>query len=379
MDPPASIFQDVTAENKPNPASIGAPAAIARSLVLQSLALWYRTPIKLFRPLRVDYLLMARAILPPPTNSRFSFQSTSLGMISHAVKHYGFTFIPRHILPPLIANSLIGGVLYTVYVSVLPRFHASLSYNTQQAIPPPFSAVFLSGALAGAAQSFVATPMDSLKVRFEVNDLLTGKHKSMIDYARTTWKELGWASIYRGFGLTLAKDSLSCGLFFGVFEFVKEQCYRTFISSFYPLSPSSTSSLSFPSSFPQSTPSPLLEPTFVLIAGGLAAISYHIVDHPLDKIRNVFLIEEAQAEFQHLQRPKLYKLTFEQCKIMASRVGWRKFLYGEFGGTVLRAVPATSVGFLVFEIMKRKIDQRYYGDDGLKVWGNRNRIEQTID
>jgi len=46
MDTPASIFQDDTAESKPNPASIGAPAAIARSLVLQSLALWYRTPIK---------------------------------------------------------------------------------------------------------------------------------------------------------------------------------------------------------------------------------------------------------------------------------------------------------------------------------------------
>ena len=42
-------------------------------------------------------------------------------------------------------------------------------------------------------------------MRFEVNDLLAGKHKSMIDYARTTWKELGWASVYRGFGLTLAK------------------------------------------------------------------------------------------------------------------------------------------------------------------------------
>ncbi|CAB4487203.1 unnamed protein product [Rhizophagus irregularis] len=77
-----------------------------------------------------------------------------------------------------------------------------------------------------AAQSLVAAPLDSLKVRFEVNDLLEGKHKSMFVFAKTTWKELGVASIYRGIGLTLVKDSLSCGLFFGIFEFVKQQCYN---------------------------------------------------------------------------------------------------------------------------------------------------------
>jgi hypothetical protein len=46
MDSPASTLRDDISEKKPNPASVGAPAAIARSLVLQSLALWYRTPIK---------------------------------------------------------------------------------------------------------------------------------------------------------------------------------------------------------------------------------------------------------------------------------------------------------------------------------------------
>jgi len=34
---------------------------------------------------------------------------------------------------------------------------------------------------------------------------LEGKHKSMFDFAKTTWKELGIASIYRGIGLTLIK------------------------------------------------------------------------------------------------------------------------------------------------------------------------------
>ncbi|CAG8449046.1 7274_t:CDS:2 [Diversispora eburnea] len=324
-----------------NAASLAAPTAFARSFVLQGLALFYRTPIKLFRPLRVDYLVMARAIMPPPSANagKLFFQNTSLGIISNAVKHHGFSFIHRHVLPPLLANSVIGAVLFTVYISVLSKFHDTSSFESSYRFnsPPSFSTVFFSGAIAGAAQSLVAAPLDSLKVRFEVNDLLEGKHKNMYYYAKTTWKELGLSSIYRGIGLTL--DSLSCGLFFGVFEFIKQKSYNYVFDEIYKSNKSiSNQKNSYFSNF---------EPAFILAAGGLAAISYHSIDYPLDKVRNVFLIEEAQAEYQHEQKSKLYKITWEQCKLRAKRTGWIRFLYGDFGATVIRAVPATSIGFLV--------------------------------
>jgi hypothetical protein len=51
----------------------------------------------------------------------------------------------------------------------------------------------------------IATPLDSLKVRFEVSDLLEGKHTSMYQFAKSTLKELGIASAYRGFTLTLMR------------------------------------------------------------------------------------------------------------------------------------------------------------------------------
>ncbi|CAG8547167.1 2127_t:CDS:2 [Funneliformis caledonium] len=344
-------------KNAKNAASVAAPTAFTRSFILQGLALFYRTPIKLFRPLRVDYLLMARAIMPPIQDKKFSFHSTSLGMLTHAVKQHGFIFIPRHIIPPLVANSMIGAVLFTTYITVLSHFHGTSSfleskYNHSLHKPPPFSAVFISGAIAGAAQSIVAAPLDSLKVRFEVNDLLEGKHKSMFDFARNTWKELGIASIYRGIGLTLVKDSISCGLFFGVFEFVKQQCYNSFVNEMDDLHENPKFHFSKKSHF--------VEPAFVLAAGGMAAISYHFVDYPLDRIRNIFLIEEAQSEYQHEQRPRLYKDTWQQCKLRIKRKGVIRFLYGDFGATILRAVPATSIGFLVFELMKDKINQEFF-------------------
>ncbi|CAB4373703.1 unnamed protein product [Rhizophagus irregularis] len=113
---------------------------------------------------------------------------------------------------------MIGAVLFTTYITVFSQFNGTSSffesdYNHSLHSPPPFSIVFTSGAIVGAAQFLVAAPLDSLKVRFEVNDLLEGKHKSMFVFAKTTWKALGVASIYRGIGLNNKINLINTNLY----------------------------------------------------------------------------------------------------------------------------------------------------------------------
>ncbi|SAM02601.1 hypothetical protein [Absidia glauca] len=371
--------------------SVGGSTAIARTLMFQGLYLFYRTPIKLFRPLRVDYLVMARALLPvDETTKRFSFRYTSIGMISHAVKTKGWSFLPKHVFPPLIANTLIGTVLYTTYIATLPLFHPPSTLQLHRPFPPPpYSSVFFAGCLAGAAQSVIATPLDSLKVRFEVNDLLEGKHRSLYQFAKTTLKDLGIASAYRGFTLTLIRDSLACGLFFATFEWVKQQGYYSYLGEMYGLHVVSSKTLedletswnagagkqddpdntiASPSDqiliMKKERPPLLLEPMFVILGGAAAAVAYQLVDHPFSKIHSVFYIEEGQSEFSNKSAREpvsvLYRRTWEQCRLQVKLNGgsWTKFLYHEFGSTVLKVVPATSVGFLVFELVKREVDFR---------------------
>ncbi|KAG2178471.1 hypothetical protein INT44_001623 [Umbelopsis vinacea] len=375
--------------------SVGTSTAFARTIIMQSLWLFYRTPIKLFRPLRVDYLVMARALMPVnETNKRFSFRYTSIGMITNAVKAQGWKFIPRHIMPPLIANTFIGTVLYTTYIGTLPLFHPASNFQLHRTFPPPpFSAVFMAGALAGAAQCVVATPLDSLKVRFEVTDLLEGKHRSMYQYAKSTLKELGLFSAYRGFTLTLARDSLACGLFFATFEWVKQQGYYNFLDEVYGYQIDSSealtkvdsswnhsgflnhdeendhasiqaAALSLVEDTVREKPPLLLEPIFVIAAGAAAAVAYQAIDHPLSKIHNVFYITEAQSEFANPRcresTRKLYRETWERCKMQVRLTGgsWRKYLYQDFTGVLVKVAPATSLGFLVFELAKREIDFR---------------------
>ncbi|KAF9985408.1 hypothetical protein BGZ65_010912 [Modicella reniformis] len=173
--------------------------------------------------MRVDYLVMARAatmgLIPtsqdrlahvqPPNNSKRSqfFRATSIGMVTHAVRTQGPAFLLRQVLPPLVVNSFIGSVLYTTYIFTLPIFHPAFTYQKSRTFPPPpFHAVFMAGALAGSAQSLMAAPMDSLKVKFQVQDMVYGgKHNSMWGFAISTLKELGLKTVYRGFTLTLVK------------------------------------------------------------------------------------------------------------------------------------------------------------------------------
>ncbi|KAG9070304.1 hypothetical protein KI688_009641 [Linnemannia hyalina] len=312
------------------------------------------------------------------------FRVTSIGMVAHAIKTQGAGFIYRQVLPPLIMNSFIGSVLYTTYIFTLPVFHPAFTYQKSRTFPPPpFPAVFMAGALAGGAQSLIAAPMDSLKVKFQVQDLAHGgKHKSMSSFAVTTLKEMGVKTVYRGFALTLVKDSLACGLFFGVFEWVKQQGYYYFIDELYGIREDMEilKVKALMHVLPQDCLTPG-HPGYARI-GAAAAVAYQAVDYPLKQVKSIFYAKEAalQAETQrnapaaHTQHlnsssmrsgtsisSQLYSMTWQECRSQAqSSGGWRRFLYANFAWTAIRAVPAASVGFLVFELMKRKLDARRY-------------------
>ncbi|KAF9158077.1 hypothetical protein DFQ26_008011 [Actinomortierella ambigua] len=438
--------------------------------------------------MRVDYMVMARAattgMIPPmqmmpgsgssnttatsvyPQHHHAStrtavalsrrsqfFRATSIGMLVHTVRSQGWGFVYRQVLPPLLMNSFIGSVLYTTYIFSLPAFHPAFTYQKSRTFPPPpFHAVFMAGALAGAAQAVVAAPMDSLKVKFQVEDLVHGgKHRSMASFAWSSLKALGWRSVYRGFGLILVKDALACGMFFGVFEWIKQQGYYYFIDDVYgireewaklrkaaveekrrvksggggathlatpvgedeestestalrispssPLAgdhatPSSSSSQNdlFAPSVEEFRKNFLFESTvFILLAGAAAAVAYQAVDYPMEIIRSQFYLKEAEMQERVLQQQQqlaanstkhsatystlssnaastkpassneIYRQTYQECQRRARAAGgWRRFLFKGFGMTAIRSVPAASVGFLVFEIMKRKLDARMF-------------------
>ncbi|KAJ2797212.1 hypothetical protein H4R20_005263 [Coemansia guatemalensis] len=318
--------------------AVGATASAVRGLMLQPLYLWYRTPLKLFRPLRVDYLATARALLPQEVLSRrVSLRGSTLGMIANAVKQRGWSFVPRYVLQPMLANWAVGFALFTTYAATLPSAYArtsrQYSINSREQLPwyPPF----VAGAAAGLAQSAVATPLDSLRVRFEAEDMVSGKYHSWWGFAKGQMAELGPRGLYRGFKLTLVKDTAGYAGFFGLFELIKNETidlYRDLVqvactaeifesnSGINRLTSARITELrQLLDRRPERAdergwisqsrlfvipvlllPPVLGKPACVLFAGAVAALAYQIIDYPFERFRTLLYSEIVNGEIvQH--------------------------------------------------------------------------------
>ncbi|KAI8322470.1 mitochondrial carrier [Martensiomyces pterosporus] len=314
--------------------AVGATTSAVRGLLLQPLYLWYRTPLKLFRPLRVDYLATARALLPQHILSRrISVQGSTLGMIANAVKQRGWSFLPRYVIQPMLANWIVGFTLFTTYTATLPAAYArassQYSINSRESLPwhPPF----IAGAAAGLAQSVVATPLDSLRVRFEVEDMVSGRYHSWWSFVKGQLSDDGWRGLYKGLKLTMVKDVAGYAGFFGLFEWIKSETidlYRDLVqvactaeifdsdSGINRLTRDRVNELrglldQDPERIEQQgwiirnpimvlpvllLPPILGKPSCVLFAGAIAALAYQAVDYPLEQFRALLYAEVASGE-----------------------------------------------------------------------------------
>ncbi|EAW07966.1 putative mitochondrial carrier protein [Aspergillus clavatus NRRL 1] len=374
--------------NPRNDAATGASAAGVRAVSAQMVAFYFRAPIKAFFRTRVDYMAYARAVYPHSTGKRWSLHTTTPGLIVHAVRTYGWRFIPNQILPPLLANAGIGAVLYTSYLQTLGILYEPISRGVKRVYPPasPFH-TFAAGCAAGTIQSIVAAPLDALQIRLRANDMLQGQYRSMWHYGQCKLREIGIRGIFTGWSLSLLRDSLGYAVFFCSFEYIKSQAYYSFITRFYGSLPAHhldklQSSDSSDRGVPLIKPHYSLEPCFLMFAGVAASIAQQAVQHPLGVVQG---IHYARLEYLDHQVNLLssqgrmmrvyysaYRETSKRCRKKAARAGgWRRWLFRGFAGSAIRQVPSTSAGLVIFELVRRKYanpaDAIYIRKDGYDI------------
>ncbi|KAJ1916360.1 hypothetical protein IWQ60_008130 [Tieghemiomyces parasiticus] len=388
---------------------VGLSTALVRSALLKPLYLWYRTPLKLFRPLRVDYLAIARSLTTPlagtlaslPASAgpesrhhtlarrfRVGLQGTSLGLISHAVRQRGFDFLPRYVIPPLLANSAVGTVLFATYAYSLPRLTIRLAGAADPATAPgltttprlPYhitlSAGALAGGLAGFAQTLVAVPIDNLKARFQMADLISGKYPSVMTFVRATVRLTGLPALWKGSGLTVLKDTLGFALFFGTFEATKRLLLDQIAAPTLPLTMSrefgpagGIHSSSRPAASESNFTTYAARPACVLFAGALAAFVYQIVEYPLERFHHVLRSDLAHLELRGHRTADVYRLAWRHCQLTrvnseVFRGSYLRLFYAGFAANVVKVLPATSLGFLCFEMVRNLLE-----DDSEPDWG----------
>jgi len=386
-DPPTSTINSQRAEETSIPASVkdqqqldhqnnastGASAAGVRAVTARLIALYFRAPAKAFFRTRVDYLAFARALNQRfQANGKWSWQMSTPGVLSHAIRIYGWGFIPSQLLPPLLANTLVGTVAYTSYLHILGNVHGPSSESTKRVFPPPpVSSTFAAGFVAGSIQSVVAAPVDALQVRFHTKDLLDGRYKNMWHYGYGKLRELGVRSIFAGWGLSLVRDSVGFGAFFATFEYIKAQSFYAFVTRYYGGLDLLSSDISYrqgrigENDVTTIRPHYALEPSFLMLAGFSASAAQQFIQYPIGMVQNVYhtrlesvdrLLQENRLgshAFRYYRHA--YKQTFRMCSVQARRVGgWRKLLYRGFFKSTLKQIPSTSAGLVVFELIRRR-------------------------
>ncbi|KAE8360213.1 mitochondrial carrier domain-containing protein [Aspergillus caelatus] len=371
-----------------NNAATGASAAGVRALSAQLVAFYFRAPIKAFFRTRVDYMAFARAVNPHSSESRWSLHTTTPGLLVHAVRTYGWRFIPNQIMPPLLANAGVGAVLYTSYLQVLGAMYEPVSRGVKRIYPPASPLyTFTAGFAAGTIQSIVAAPLDALQVRLRANDILEGQYRSMWHYGRHKLKQIGIRGIFAGWSLSFLRDAFGYGVFFSFFEYIKSQAYYSFITGYYGSLRAHhvnelLSTQSGDRGVPLIKPHYTLEPCFLMAAGVAASIAQQAIQHPLSIIQNLhvarleYLDHQASLHPSRRQMLRLYYLayqeTYKRCRKRATRAGgWRHWLFRGYVRNAIRQVPSTSAGLVIFELLRRKYaslaDAVYIQKDGYDI------------
>lgn len=84
----------------------GVQAAGMRAVAARMVAFYFRAPVKAFFRGRIDYMGYARAINPHvAAQASWSWRMTTPAVLAHAVRVQGWAFIPKQVLPPLMANT----------------------------------------------------------------------------------------------------------------------------------------------------------------------------------------------------------------------------------------------------------------------------------
>lgn len=222
----------------------------------------------------------------------------------------------RGVTPPLITVGFCSAIIF----SSNGYFRRLLNTNP---IGDPASSdlstgrTALAGAMTGSIIACFYCPMELLKIRMQTQTIFKAKYTGLLDCARQTIARDGFAGMYRGFGLTVARDMACFAGYFSTYHFMKE-LYVTKIAS-----PGTDQEADLPF-------------WYLFLSGGLAGISCWLTSYPQDIIKS------------RLQsNPKKLSVT-ETIQKIYRQGGLRGFLRG-LAPTLLRSFPANAATFIGYE------------------------------
>lgn len=216
----------------------------------------------------------------------------------------------------------------------------SRAVRIREFLTQPVAASFMAGGVAGAVSRTVVSPLERLKILFQVQSHGRTEYKMSIGKALAKmWREEGWRGFMAGNGTNCIRIVPYSAIQFGAFNFYKR--------------------------FFEDAPGVPLSPQQRLLCGGLAGITSVTFTYPLDIVRTRLSIQTASFEGLSAQAKKELPGMWGLMASMYKNEGGFLALYRGIIPTVAGVAPYVGLNFMVYESMRNFFTQEGKTDPGV--------------
>ncbi|KAI4126652.1 MAG: hypothetical protein LQ347_004890 [Umbilicaria vellea] len=198
----------------------------------------------------------------------------------------------------------------------------------RQTVAQPVFAAFLAGGAAGAVSRTVVSPLERLKILFQIQSHGREEYKLSVGQGlMKMWREEGWRGLMRGNGTNCIRIVPYSAVQFGSYNFYKK--------------------------FVESSPAEGLTPFKRLLCGGAAGITSVSFTYPLDIVRTRLSIQS--ASFAALGKAAGDRLPgmWATMVTMYKTEGGVSALYRGIIPTVAGVAPYVGLNFMTYESVRK--------------------------
>lgn len=141
--------------------------------------------------------------------------SGAIDCVVRTVRVEGFRALFKGMLSPLLANSAIGAVTFSTWQEAQRLLHF------EEGSKAPLHKVFAAGAIAGVVQCSLATPVELVRTKLQVQHEDSRRYSGVIDAIRQVHRTEGVKGLYRGNVSMMLREAPAFGIFFSVYEATK--------------------------------------------------------------------------------------------------------------------------------------------------------------
>lgn len=219
--------------------------------------------------------------------------------------------------------------------------------------PLPLSALFMTGAISGAATSLILTPIELVKCKMQVPITSAGVEGSAVkaagitDVVKSVWRHQGIGGFWNGQMGTLIRETGGCAAWFGSKETVTALFHH--LNNKKALASASPTATALDHASPLAVPAPL--PLWQqAMAGAAAGMSYNFLFYPADTIKSRM---QTSAVERAVGEPAMKQSFVKEGMALWKQAGL-KGMYRGCGITVARSAPSSAVIFMLYDGLKKQ-------------------------